>query len=116
MEIQRLDPHGTVSRCVVHNHVAYFTGHSAKPGYQTLREQTAAVLKRYEEIFEEFHFKRENIFMVNIYLSDISMADEFEEVWQPWIGTATPPAGVCVQAQLAGENNLLELALMVAVD
>lgn len=116
MEVKRLDPNGTISRCVVHNGVVYFTGHSARPGYKTMREQTAAVLKRYDEIFAQFGLKKSNILMVNSYLADISMADEYEEVWQAWIGTDNPPAGVSVGAKLARPENLLELAMIVAAE
>lgn len=53
MEIQRFDKRPGCSRVVIHNHVAYFTGHVAAGKQPTLREQGEAVLKRYVSIYLE---------------------------------------------------------------
>lgn len=58
MEIQRFDKRPGCSRVVIHNHVAYFTGHVAAGKQPTLREQGEAVLKRYDELFERFGLKK----------------------------------------------------------
>lgn len=115
--IQHFDTAHGLSRLVVHNGVAWFTGHSARPGYDTLEAQTQAVVSRYDELFEQFGLKKKNILMFNAYVADISKADEFGKVFYPWMekdGCAA--AGVCVEAKPAGDNNLLELQLIVAVD
>lgn len=67
MEIQRFDKRPGCSRVVIHNHVAYFTGHVAAGKQPTLREQGEAVLKRYDELFERFGLKKENILYSNAY-------------------------------------------------
>ena len=115
--IQHIDTAHGLSRVVIHNGVAWFTGHSARPGFDTLAEQTQAVVDRYEELFAQFGLKKQNILMFNAYVADISKVDEFNQVFYPWLekdGCAA--AGVCVEAKPAGENNLLELQLIVAID
>lgn len=120
MSIKRYDINKGSSRLVVHNGVAYFTGH-ASPRYQTLREQTAGVCRRYDELFAQFGLKKENIIMMNAYLKDINELPEFDEEWNKWVGEEHAPAGVAVQASpvqnsAMGDNIRLELALIVAVD
>ncbi len=120
MSIQRYDVNKGSSRLVVHNGVAYFTGH-ARPNTPTLREQTAGLCKRYDELFEQFGLKKENIIMMNAYLKDINEIAEFEEEWNKWVGEEHAPAGVAVEASpvqnsALGDNIRLELALIVATE
>ncbi len=120
MSIERYDVNKGSSRLVVHNGVAYFTGHAA-PTPATLREQTAALCRRYDELFAQFGLKKENIIMMNTYLKYINEIDEFKEEWGKWIGSEHGPAGVVVEAPPVqnspmGDNIRIELALIVAVD
>ena len=57
MDIIRLDKNGNSARVAIHNGVAYFTGHVSREPLPTLKEQTAAVLARYDELFEQFGMK-----------------------------------------------------------
>lgn len=116
MEIQRIDKNPGCSRVVIHNHVAYFTGHVAAGRQPTLREQTAAVCARYDELFARFGMKKENILMANCFLKNIKDFKEYSDVFNAWTGAENPPAGCCVQAELEEPDLLLELALIVAVD
>ncbi len=116
VKIERIDQNKGASRIVKYHGIAYFTGHSARPGFKTLREQTQAVLARYDELFALHHLKKENIITMNAYLADIGMIDEFNEVYEAWIGGVNAPAGVAVEAKPMGEGNLLELAFNVAYD
>ncbi|MCI8441011.1 MAG: hypothetical protein HFG27_00570 [Provencibacterium sp.] len=116
MEIKRFDKRPGCSRLVIHNHVAYFTGHSARPEFKTMKEQTRAVCERYDELFAQFGLKKENIIMMNAYLKDISMIGDFKEVYEEWLAGEVAPAGVAVQAPPSGEGNLLELQFIMAVD
>ncbi len=118
--IRRYDRRPGCSRFVVHNGVAYFTGH-VSPFAKTLREQTEGVCKRYDELFAQYGLKKENILMANAYIKDMSKFTEYDEVFKAWVGTDHAPAGVAVQAppdqtSELGDNILLELALIVAVE
>lgn len=113
--IKRIDPSGSSARVAIHNGVAYFTGHVSREAYPTLKEQTAAVLARYDELFAQFGMKKENIIMLNAYFRDISKVSEFFEVYDPWIGDVHP-AGLTVQAPCISEDRLVEICFIVAVD
>lgn len=115
MNIKRYDVKPGLSRVVVHNNVAYFTGHVAAGKQSTLKEQGATVLARYDELFERFGFKKENILMYNAYVKDISNYDDFRVIFREWLGESAP-AGVAVQAECSDPEYLIELALIVAVE
>ncbi|MEG2677435.1 MAG: Rid family hydrolase [Oscillospiraceae bacterium] len=111
-----LSPGG--SRLVIHNDVAYFTGH-VSPFFKTLREQTEGICRRYDELFTQFGLKKENILMANIYVRDGSQMKEFSEPFHEWVGEINPPAGIAVQAPPEfkfddGSDILIEIALIVA--
>lgn len=116
MKIERYDLRPGCARLVIHKHVAYFTGHVAAGKQPTLKEQTAAVCARYDELFARFGLKKENILMANCFLKDIKQFQEYAEVFNAWTGVENPPAGCCVEAELEEPELLLELALIVAVD
>lgn len=116
MDIKRYDIMPGCSRLVIHNNVAYFTGHSARSEFVTMKEQTRAVCQRYDELFAQFGLKKENIVMMNAYLKDINMMPDFQEEYRAWLGGQVAPAGVAVQAAPAGQGNLLELQFIVATD
>lgn len=117
MEIERIDVKEGCARVVVHDHVAYFTGHVSAKQEATLGEQTATVLARYDELFGIYGYKKENILMMTVYIRDISKVDEFNAAWDAWVDKENAPAKVCVEATMGGKGNyLLELAFTVAVD
>jgi len=115
MKIIRLDKNGNSARVTIHNGVAYFTGHVSREPYPTLKEQTAAVLARYDELFAQFGMKKENILMLNAYFRDISKISEFFEVYDKWI-EGVYPAGLTVEAPCITESKLVEICFIVAVD
>lgn len=102
-------------RLAIHNKVAYFTGHVSKEPYPTLKEQTKAVLARYDELFEQFGLKKENIIMMNAYFRDISKISEFFEEYDAWRGDIAP-AGVTVEAPCITKTKLVEISFIVAVE
>lgn len=112
-KIERIDCLPGMARIVKYNGVAYFTGHSAKPGFKTLKEQTKAVLERYDELFALYNLKKEDILVMNAYIADITRIDEFNEELKKWLKDVYP-AGVAVEAKPMGEGNLLELQFFVA--
>ena len=115
-KIVRRDVAPGMSRVVEYNGLAWFTGHSARPGFATLKEQTQAVLSRYDELLEKFGYKKENLVMAYGFVRDIEQYEQFEEPMKAWRDAEHPPAGVLVQAIPSGENNQLELQLIVSLD
>ncbi len=120
MAIQHLDVvQGRHSRVVFSHGLAFFTGHVA-PKTKTLREQSEALLKRYDELFEQFGLKKKNILYAMCYLKNADDEKEYTDVYYEWIDKDNPPAGLAVTAR-GNPNNatgeiLIELHLIVATD
>ena len=120
MAIQHLDVvQGRHSRVVFSHGFAFFTGHVA-PKPKTLREQTEALLKRYDELFAQFGLKKKNILYAMCYLQNADDEEEYTNVYYEWIDKENPPAGLAVTARGNPDNAtgeiLLELHLIVATD
>lgn len=120
MAIQHLDVvQGRHSRVVFSHGLAFFTGH-VSPKAKTLREQTDALLKRYDELFAQFGLLKKNILYAMCYLKNADDEKEYTDVYFEWIDKDNPPAGLTVTAR--GNPNsalgeiLIELHLIVATD
>lgn len=97
--------------------MAYFTGH-VYPKVDTLGEQVAGVLNRYDELFEKFGLKKENVIAANGFIKNMAHYGEIAEPFNAYFGE-NPPAGVIVEAPPRqntpfGPKLEIELALFVA--
>ncbi len=115
-QITRRDVVPGMSRVVEYNGIAWFTGHSARPEFKTLATQSEAVMKRYAELFEQFGYKKENILMEYGYVRDIEQVNDYLGARKVFIDPENPPAGVVVQAKPSGNENQLEVQLIVNLD
>ena len=109
--IQRIDPGQTMSRATVHNGVIYFGGHVAAGRQPTMTEQARAVLARYDELLAQNGSDKDHIIFASIYLTDMALKSEFNDVWNQWLNPGCAPARVCVEVGL-GEGYLVEVTLI----
>ena len=89
MDIRRIDPANdpiTYVRIAAVHGIAYFTDHIARPEYKTVREQTAGILARYEELFGQFGYRKENIVFAINYLDKTYRTEECEDIFREWMG------------------------------
>ena len=115
-KIVRRDVAPAMSRVVEYNGLAWFTGHSSRPDVIGLEDQTKAVRARYNELFEQFGYKKENLVMMYAFVKDIENYEAFEKASAGWSDPEHPAAGVLVQAPPSGETNELELQYIVGLD
>lgn len=115
--IERCDPEEGVgnNRVVKYKGLAYFTGHRARPGNPTLEDQTKALLARYDELFQTFGLKKENLVAMFSYFNDIGQYEQFAKHYQAWLPAGKAPSDISVQAPSMGVNEL-ELQFIVAQD
>ena len=77
MKVRHLDYQpGGASRVVFSGNLAWFTGHAA-PQFSTLAQQTAGVLRRYDELFAQFGLKKENILYAICFLKNADDEEDF---------------------------------------
>ena len=121
MKVRHLDYQpGGASRVVFSGNLAWFTGHAA-PQFPTLAQQTAGVLRRYDELFAQFGLKKENILYAICFLKNADDEEDFKQEYFKWIAPGCDPAGftvtgVPIQHSPVGDNVLIELQFIVATE
>jgi enamine deaminase RidA (YjgF/YER057c/UK114 family) len=118
MSIQRFEPNGKrLSHVLVHNGVAYVTGQVAADRTQDVAGQTEQVLRRIDELLAIAGTNKSQILYAQVWLKHV--ASDFaamNAVWESWIPADALPARATVEANLAAENILVEIAVQAAVN
>lgn len=112
--IQRIEPGKTMSRAVIRDGLIYFTGHVAAGKKPTMREQAQELCNRYDELLNQFGSDKAHILSATIYVTDISLRPEFNEIWDNWIPEGCAPARLCVEVGLS-DGYLVEMTMIAEV-
>ncbi|MGG7165403.1 RidA family protein [Clostridium ihumii] len=113
MTIERFEGTGRMSRCVINNGTIYLCGQTSGEG--NMKEQTAGVLKKIEELLEKYGSDKKHILSTTIYVKDMAMFSEMNEIWDAWVIDGFEPARACVEAKMAREEILVEMSVIAAV-
>lgn len=114
--VTRRDVVPGMARAVEYNGLAWFTGHSARPEFVGTLNQTRAVCARYDELFAQFGYKKQNLVMMYGFMADIEEYQDFAAGHKDFEDSEAPAAGVLVQAKPSGEGNRLELQYILSLD
>ncbi|MFC3074238.1 RidA family protein [Shinella pollutisoli] len=118
MSIQRFEPNGKrLSHVLVHNGIAYVTGQVPADRSQDVAGQTAQVLSRIDALLEKAGTDKSKILFAQVWLKHV-VADfaAMNTVWEEWVPEDALPARATVEANLAAENILVEIAVQAAVE
>lgn len=111
--IQRLNPSPQWSDAVVHNSTAYFV--EVPESGSDLPTQTLAVFQQAERTLKLVGSEKKNLLLATIYLKHMADRQVFNLLWQEWLIPGNAPARVCVSAELANPEYLLEISFVAAV-
>lgn len=114
MAIKRYEGNGRMSKAVVRKGVIYLSGQVGS-GSGDIQAQTWETLKKVEALLETYGSDKEHMLSAVIHLKDITHFSAMNEVWDAWIPEGFEPARTCVEANLAGENLLVEVTVTAAV-
>ncbi|WP_409228194.1 RidA family protein [Gudongella sp. SC589] len=114
MEIKRYEGTGRMSKAVVHNGTVYLCGQTAGSDSLDVKEQTAGVLLKIEELLNKYGSDKNHILSAIIYLKDIGLFKDMNQVWDAWVEDGHEPARACVEAKMAAENILVEISIVAA--
>jgi enamine deaminase RidA (YjgF/YER057c/UK114 family) len=92
------------SRAVVHNGQIFMSGIVADNKTNDMKEQTADVLAKIDGILAEAGSDKTKIVSVVVYISDMALKDEMNQVWIEWMGSNNPPARACVGVTLTPDT------------
>ncbi len=114
MDIKRYEGTGRMSRAVVHNKTIYLCGQTAGNDVFDVKKQTAAVLLKIEDLLSKYGSDKNQILSATIYLKDIALFKDMNEVWDAWVENGHEPARACVEAKMAVDNILVEISIVAA--
>ena len=115
MEIKRYETKQRMSRAVVHNNTVYLCGQVAKDSTKGIKEQTATTLEKIDELLASVGTGKDRILSATIYIRDMALFSDMNEIWDNWVTTGMAPARACVQASMAREEILVEISIVAAV-
>ena len=115
MEIKRFETKKRMSRAVVHNNTVYLCGQVAKDSAKGMAEQTITTLEKIEELLASVGTNKDKVLSATIYVKDMALFQEMNEVWDNWINDGYAPARACVEAKMAREELLVEISIVAAV-
>jgi len=115
MEIKRYEGTGRMSRAVVHNNTVYLCGQTHGDENADMKEQTRVCLQKVEDLLEKYGSDKRHILSTTIYVSDMALFADMNEVWDAWVEDGHEPARACVEAKMARESILVELTVVAAV-
>jgi enamine deaminase RidA (YjgF/YER057c/UK114 family) len=117
-DIKSLPPTAPIiSRVVTHHETVYVSGllSSYPPDpEEDIRTQTRKVLERLDGVLADAGTDKSKLLSAQVWLADMGMFNEHNEVWNEWVDRANPPARVCVQAQLVHPAFLVEIMATAA--
>jgi len=114
MEIKRFEGTGRMSRVVEHNNTIYLCGQTCGEPNTDVQEQTTVVLKKIEDLLENYGSDKRHILSVTIYLRDIGHFALMNEIWDNWAESGFEPARACVEARMARDTLLVEMSVVAA--
>ncbi|KQV27122.1 cytochrome C2 [Rhizobium sp. Root1203] len=117
MSIQRFEKNGKrLSHVLVHNGVAYVTGQVPTDRTQDIAGQTKQLLDRMDHLLEVAGTDKSKILFAQIWLKNITRDfAAMNQAWESWIPEEALPARATVEANMAAEEILIEIALQAAV-
>lgn len=113
MEIKRFETNERMSRAVVHNNTLYLCGQVHAEG--DIKEQTAGVLAKIEDLLNKYGSDKNHMLSVTIYIKDMKDFADMNFVWDSWVEKGFTPARACVEAKMARECLLVEMSVVAAI-
>ncbi|MBC3884677.1 RidA family protein [Undibacterium griseum] len=114
MEIKRLHVGARLSEAAIHNGVVYLAGQIPEDVSQGIAGQTREVLGHVERLLQEVGSDKSRILSCQIFLSDISLIAEMNQVWDAWVAPGDTPPRATVEARLANPDWLIEVLVTAA--
>lgn len=115
MNITRYNVGPRLSDVAVYNNVTYFAGQVPTSVPADIKSQTEQVLEQIDALLVAHGSDKSRILQVQIFLRDIAMIHEMNEVWDKWVVPGNTPPRATVQAHLVNPDWLIEIVLTAAV-
>lgn len=112
--INRIQTKKRMSKIVKHNGVIYLCGQVCGDATKGIKEQTETMLEKVDSLLVDAGSDRKNILSATIYIKDMRLFSEMNEVWDNWAPEGYAPARACVEASMARDELLVEISVIAA--
>ncbi len=110
--IERVNPGKIYSDAVDYHGFVFLRGMTAKDTTKDIKGQTADILAQIDAALEERGTDKTRMLSAQIWLSDITLRDQMNEVWTAWVPPGLAPARACVESRLATPAMLVEIMVV----
>lgn len=114
MPIERLEIKQRMSRIVKHNGTIYLCGQVAADASAGIKEQTATMLEKVDMLLDQAGSDRQHLLSATLYIKDMALFADMNEVWDAWVPEGYAPARACVEASMARPELLVEISVVAA--
>lgn len=114
MEIKRYDTNPRMSMAVVHGDTIYLAGQTADDTSQDMAGQTRQVLAKIEAMLSKVGSDKSKILTASVYVSDMSLFNQMNKVWDDWVEPDHTPARCTVEAKISTPQKLVEIICIAA--
>lgn len=112
MAIERLDTGERISRAVISDNLIFLAGQASPEPAGDAVGQSAAVLKKIDELLARAGSSKEKILSVQVHLADIKSFDDMNKAWVAWVPKGAQPARTVVEARLPRPEFLVEMTVV----
>ena len=110
--ISRIHPQAQWSDAVVHNGTAYFV--EVPESGTDITSQTQALLAQAERTLALVGSDKSQLLMATICIKHMADRAAMNAVWAAWLPEGCAPARICISAEMASPDYLLEIAFTAA--
>jgi enamine deaminase RidA (YjgF/YER057c/UK114 family) len=118
MAITRIDvgqgPGPRMSRAVIHDNRVFLAGLTASDATQDIQGQTRQILAKIDDYLKQAGTSKSSLLTANLWIKDMALFSQMNEVWNAWVDPANPPARACVRADMARPEILVEIMVTAA--
>lgn len=114
MTIKRHEPSDILSKAVEANGFVFLAGIVANDPTAGIKAQTKSVVDQIDALLAKCGTDKSKIVQAQIWVPDIKLRAEMNEIWKAWNGGKDLPARACVEAKLADPRLLVEIMVTAA--
>src|SRR4051812_18909599 len=106
--IARFGGNHRMSNVVRYNGTLYLAGQVADNIEAGIASQTREVLSKIDSILNDHGSGKDQVLFCQIFIADMRLFKEMNEVWDAWVAHGNAPARATVEARLASSAKLIE--------
>lgn len=112
--ITRIESGNRLSQAVIHNGIVYLAGQVGNPG-DGVHAQTVTALAEVDRLLALAGTDKTRILSAQVWLADVSTADEMNRAWEAWVAPGHAPARATGESKLVAPEYLVEVIVTAAL-